>query len=62
MRTIYVIWNIAKDCFSTDRIIYDIIANIDTIENMIINFSKEYSMKYLTEQKRIIGNVNLDVN
>ncbi len=62
MRTIYVIWNIAKDGFSTDRIIYDIIANIDTIENMIINFSKEYSMKYLIEQKRIIGNVNLDVN
>ena len=62
MRTIYVIWNIAKDGFSTDRIIYDIIANIDTIENMIINFSKEYSMKYLIEQKKIIGNVNLDVN
>ena len=62
MRTIYVIWNIAKDGFSTDKIIYDIIANIDTIENMIINFSKEYSMKYLIEQKRIIGNVNLDVN
>ena len=62
MRTIYVIWNIAKDCFSTDRIIYDITANIDTIESMLINFSKEYSMKYLIEQKRIIGNVNLDVN
>ena len=62
MRTIYVIWNIAKDGFSTDRIIYDIIANIDTIESMLINFSKEYSMKYLIEQKRIIGNVNLDVN
>ena len=62
MRTIYAIWNIAKDGFSTDRIIYDIIANIDTIENMLINFSKEYSMKYLIEQKRIIGNVILDVN
>ena len=53
MRTIYVIWNIAKDCFSTDRIIYDIIANIDIFESMPINFSKEYSMKYLLSKKEL---------
>ena len=38
MRTIYVIWNIAKDGFSTDRIIYDKIANIEERESNLINF------------------------
>ncbi len=40
------------DGFSTDRIIYDKIANIEAIESKLINFSKEFSMKYLIEQKR----------
>ena len=44
------------DGFSTDRIIYDKIANIEAIESKLINFSKEFSMKYLIEQKRNIGN------
>ena len=49
------------DGFSTDRIIYDKIANIEAIESKLINFSKEFSMKYLLEQKRNIGNASLDV-
>ena len=50
-----------NDGFSTDRIIYDKIANIEAIESKLINFSKEFSMKYLIEQKRNIGNASLDV-
>ena len=49
MRTIYVIWNIANNDFSTDRIIYDKIANNEARESKLINFSKECSMKYLIE-------------
>ena len=50
-----------NDGFSTDRIIYDKIANIEAIESKLINFSKEFSMKYLIEQKRKIENASLDV-
>ena len=37
------------DNFSTDILIYDKSANIETRESKLINISKEYSMKYLIE-------------
>ena len=37
------------DDFSTDRIIYDKITNIEAGESKFINFSKECSIKYLIE-------------
>ena len=59
MRTILLFETLLIDDFSTDRLIYDKIANIEARESKLINISKEYSMKYMIEQKRNIRNVCL---
>ena len=59
MGTILLFETLLIDDFSTDRLVYDKIANIEARESKLINISKEYSMKYMIEQKRNIRNVCL---